>query len=705
MKISILLPYKENFSPKNAGAVSLFVNDTTLNSKFKKNIFVFGNMKYKNSFFKNYINISLNKNTFQSTSKNYIKSFIEHENKFKSDLIEIHNRPNYIKYLTQYLSNKKLILYFHNDPLSMNGSKSTNDRIFLINNIDKIIFNSEWSQKRFFLGIENQVLLKQKTSICYQSTSDVKIDFNKKQKLISFVGKLNSAKGYDLFGNTITKILDKYPDWKSIVIGDEPREKLIFKHKNLEIKGFVENKKILKILEKVSISIICSRWEEPFGRTSLEAASRGSAVIISNRGGLKETTKSAIVLKDLNEIELFSQIEKLIKNGKNLRQVQKNNYNSFIFTHKYISNLIDNIRSEFKFKNININKKHKVLKILHITNFNERFNGRLHYNTGRRINNGFIRLGHNVLTLSDRDIIHSNKTLYDLKGVNFLQNKIIDISKNFKPDLVVLGHADRVSLPTLFRLKEANINLQFTQWFLDPLSKYGPDHENNTNRILDKKEILDTSFLTTDPNSLSFKIPNAFFIPNPSDPSFEILDNFRYDCNNDVFFAMSHGVHRGLLKKGKKDNREIFVNKLIKQNPDVNFDIYGMNNIQPIWGDNFISKISNSYMGLNLSRGKPIKYYSSDRIAQLVGNGLLTLIDKETFYSDFFSNKEMVFYKNIDDLSEKIRKYKKDKKNGKAIAKNGKLKYLKYFNSTLVADYIISKTFDIKSKSKFIWEK
>ena len=40
-------------------------------------------------------------------------------------------------------------------------------------------------------------------------------------------------------------------------------------------------------------------------------------------------------------------------------------------------------------------------------------------------------------------------------------------------------------------------------------------------------------------------------------------------------------------------------------------------------------------MGLNLSRGKPIKYYSSDRIAQLMGNGLLTFIDEKTCYSDF----------------------------------------------------------------------
>ena len=35
-KISILLPYKENFSPEYAGAVSLYVKDTSLKSKYKK---------------------------------------------------------------------------------------------------------------------------------------------------------------------------------------------------------------------------------------------------------------------------------------------------------------------------------------------------------------------------------------------------------------------------------------------------------------------------------------------------------------------------------------------------------------------------------------------------------------------------------------------------------------------------------------------
>ena len=54
MKISILLPYKENFSPIYAGAVSLFVKDTTRISKFKKNITIFGSTNLKKIFNLNY---------------------------------------------------------------------------------------------------------------------------------------------------------------------------------------------------------------------------------------------------------------------------------------------------------------------------------------------------------------------------------------------------------------------------------------------------------------------------------------------------------------------------------------------------------------------------------------------------------------------------------------------------------------------------
>ena len=240
---------------------------------------------------------------------------------------------------------------------------------------------------------------------------------------------------------------------------------------------------------------------------------------------------------------------------------------------------------------------------------------------------------------------------------------------------------------------------------MDPVGKNTPDNIKNQDRLIDKSKYIDASFLTTDPKALNFRSPNTFFIPNPTDKSFETLNNYEKNTEHDLFFAMSHGVHRGILKKGKFDDREVFLKKLIKYNKNINFDFYGFDNRQPVWGDEFINKIANSSMGLNLSRGKAAKYYSSDRIAQLMGNGLLTFIDEKTHYRDFFSNKEIVTYKDLTDLSYLLQKYKKDKKQRNLIAKNGKIKYMKYFNSSIVSRYIVEKTMYNKTSKNYLWLK
>ena len=103
MRIAILLPYKENFSPEYPGAVSLFVYETSKISKFKKKITVYGNTEYKKKFPIKYKNIELKKNIFRSQTKNYVEKFINLEKKNNSSIIEVHNRPNYLKILSKIL--------------------------------------------------------------------------------------------------------------------------------------------------------------------------------------------------------------------------------------------------------------------------------------------------------------------------------------------------------------------------------------------------------------------------------------------------------------------------------------------------------------------------------------------------------------------------------------------------------------------------
>ena len=702
MKISILLPYKENFSKNHAGAVSIFIDGVNKKSKFKNTTTIFGNTNYKDYLSNNYKNINFKKKFITSSSKIYVENFIKAEKKIKSDIIEIHNRPLYLKFFNKNNFSKKIkfVFYFHNDPLNMTGSSTVSERLFMLKFCDKIIFNSEWTKKRFLNDMNDFYCGSDKLTIINQSTSRIKF-FPKKKKIITFIGKLNKSKGFDLFGTAIIKILNKFHDWKGIVIGDEPREKINFYHKNLLTLGYKSNKEVLDILASSSISVSCSRWDEPFGRTSLEASSRGCAVIISDKGGLKETITDGIILEELSVNNLYKNIKSLIDNPRKLEKLQKKSFSNFYLDHNYVAKKIDDYRyTLFKFTK----KIPKQLKIIHITNFNLRHNGRLFYNTGRRINNGLSKKNI-VQTFSDRDIISSERKITDIDGAKSLNNKLLNLIPNFKPDMILFGHADSITNETIKKIRLFYPSIKMCQWFLDKMD----DNEwhKNKKRFLNKIDLLDASFCTTHPLAIKIlkKKKNVYFIPNPVDKKFDNLNiyknkNYKYD----LFFALSHGVHRGNLKFGKKDNREFFLNKLIKTNNEIKFNIFGMNNIQPIWADEFKYQLSQTKMALNLSQGKPLKFYSSDRIAQLIGNGILTFIDKKTHLNKLFNDDEVIFYKDIKDLSSKINKFKDNDELRRQIAKNGMIKYHGNMNNFQVASYMIDKTFNKDTKFRYFWE-
>ena len=66
-----------------------------------------------------------------------------------------------------------------------------------------------------------------------------------------------------------------------------------------------------------------------------------------------------------------------------------------------------------------------------------------------------------------------------------------------------------------------------------------------------------------------------------------------------------------------------------------------------------------------------MKYYSSNRIASLVANGIMTFIDNKVGYSKFFSENEMGFYKNADDLLNQMDKLCGNIGKINKISKNG----------------------------------
>ena len=344
-RIAILLPYKEDYNKNNAGSASLWVKDFFENSKLKKITTIYGINTKKKSLSKNFVNLN-NKFPLFTFKKNiyYAKLFLKNIHK-QTKIIEIHNRPEIFHFIEKQNSNYKLILVFHNNPLLIRGSKKIKERKNILNKCSNIIFVSKWVQKKFFEGLDRKK--SKKCSVIYPAIKRLN-KLPKKQNIITFIGKLNKSKGYDLAGVAVVNILNKYKNWKAVFAGNEEREKYNFSHKNLKIYKWLSHDKILKLLKKSSICLVPSVWEEPFGRISMEASIYGNAVILSNKGGLSETSKYHIKLKNLHVNNIFKEINNLILDKKKLSKLQKKSFfDSKIFIEKSAK-----IFDEIKLKNI-----------------------------------------------------------------------------------------------------------------------------------------------------------------------------------------------------------------------------------------------------------------------------------------------------------------------------------------------------------------
>ena len=689
-QIAILLPYKEQYTRDHAGAASIWVKDYIKKSKFKDITLIYGNLdkKYK-PFTKNFKSLDLGKVIKKNIS--YTENLYKEYQKYKFKIIEIHNRPESLVHLLKKKIKTKFIFIFHNNPLDLRGSSSINERIFIAENTDQIYFVSKWVKNKFFEGLPYKY--RNNCDILYPAIQPLN-KFPKKENIIIFSGKLNSSKGYDVFGNAVIKILDKYKNWNALAIGNEPREKHNFIHKRFKILDWIKHDEILKYYKKSSISIVPSKWQEPFGRTALESAAYGCSTITSKNGGLPETFKNPIFLNKVNKENLFNEIKKLIDNPQLMQKIQKNNFKSVIHTIQKKIIKIDSWKGQNLDFKLNI-KKNKSLKILHISTFDEKNDHRLfNISIANKISKGLIRNDHDVINFNYRAYIKKNL----ISGKNSLiNNKIFNICNNYRPDLIILGHNNVLDTNSIESIK-TKYKCKIILWYEDALGHRGkgPNWRENLSLIEKNNLLIDNYFLTTHPSEISTSInkKKMFFLPIPVDENIENLElyknNYKY---KDLFFAFSHGVNFGKLKRGKSDERETFINDLMTNFPKINYNILGVSNHEPKWNYEFYKELSKCKIALNLSRGMPLRYTSSNRIASLIGNGIYTFIDQKTKYSDFFDENEMGFYKNINDLGKKIEILLSNPKKLQKFGRLGKKRYFELFNNKKIAKEIIDFTF------------
>jgi len=335
------------------------------------------------------------------------------------------------------------------------------------------------------------------------------------------------------------------------------------------------------------------------------------------------------------------------------------------------------------------------LKIVIVGNYNEKKAGANFYATVRKLGNGFTRNGHAVIAYSDRDIARGQAAWgIGRSGPRKANRQLVDLARDFRPDLIIMMHADQVANDTLREIRGFLPELKIAGINLDPIFL-----AENPPRIRRLADVADITFITTAGavlNQFASATHRMAFIPNPTDRSVERLECFA-ETGQSVDLLCSIGSEKGTPWRAEA------MRALKAAVPEARYGFYGIDGVGPVFGARYFEAIADARMGLNLNRSDEDYLYSSDRLAQFAGNGLLVFVARSSGYGDIFSDDEFAFYDDPDDLAQKLRYFLAHDDQRRAVAEKGQAKYHGLFNERIVARFIVEATFSRHVERDYAW--
>ncbi len=334
-------------------------------------------------------------------------------------------------------------------------------------------------------------------------------------------------------------------------------------------------------------------------------------------------------------------------------------------------------------------------RILLVDNLMIRRYGNLRMGPGRKLMCGAIRNNWRLCEYSDRDMARLLAPLGIRKLGGFIANKkLIKCAKNFRPDAIILGHCDYIQNWALDEIRNILSGVKIAHFNVDPLWQ-----EHTRQQMADRMNSCDALFATTAGDDLKTWCTGknvVAYMPNPSDPSMENQDNGKKtEFLRDLFFA-------GNPREGDPRLEIISAIKPQLENK-LRMNLFGMYGNPSIWGARYEEVLATSKMSLNLNRKEGDKWYSSDRIAHLMGYGILTFQSSKNRMQDFFTDKETVYFDGIDDLVEKVLYFNAHDEERGRIASAGREKYHKLFNGERVLKFMIETMFGETYSQPYEW--
>jgi glycosyltransferase involved in cell wall biosynthesis len=341
-------------------------------------------------------------------------------------------------------------------------------------------------------------------------------------------------------------------------------------------------------------------------------------------------------------------------------------------------------------------------RIIHVAHFGRKPIGAFQHSVERKLSNGLIRNGHAVVNFSDRDMARAGSWLGHRRfGAGAANRELRNLCRSVEPDLLLLGHADVITPATIADIKDDWPSLRVLQWNVDPIFRAG-----NVSRIASKLEVVDATLVSTAGEALRpFMRPGKVvgFLPNPVDYSIETGRNHEQpDLPYGLFYSCGNG-EKLRHTCGEAWRPDDLIQLIERAAPELRTLLPGLRGQPQIAGAQYQSALESAAIGLNLSRRNDVFLYSSDRLAQMIGNGLAVLVDRDTGYNTLFGEDELAFFSTTDELVEQVRRLIADPTHRQQLAKRGREHYHALFNEQSVAQYVVDVAFGALDPSAYPW--
>ncbi len=337
------------------------------------------------------------------------------------------------------------------------------------------------------------------------------------------------------------------------------------------------------------------------------------------------------------------------------------------------------------------------LRLLIVDNYQIRRYGGGREGQGYRFMCGAVRNNWRVMQFSERDITRYLSPFGFMRNIGacMMNKRFVETCANFRPDLVLIGHCDYLNNSSLAKVRAILPDVKLVHINVDPVWQ-----KHTVGQIRERMHSCDAIFVTSAGEALKEWTTGrniVGFLPNMCDETMEYENiSASSDIKYDLFFAGHDGPEDERIELLRKLDRLV--------SSKIRFGLFGTCGRPTIAGSVYEQTLLSSAMALSLNRREGLKWYSSDRLAHLMGRGILTFISSKSGYQHFFKDgEEAVFFDDAEDLSEKILFYCANKNLQRAVANAGRRRYHELFNSARVLNYIADTVYAEAGASKYEW--